>query len=183
MPELDQRPRIRDHAAEPGRVAATYFRSGQSDYELHLSIANPDSPRIEAVGRGEAEFALVIEEPEVLILFRFGDAIPWSVAYHDRHGGPDDRGHHHAPETVSPPERPAHLDVFLADAGSQEVRATRSVVLWLDFTHGLDAAIREQARSAFDPSERRRAMSRLARRFPGLEMLAMHAKVRSPGCA
>jgi len=30
---------------------------------------------IEALCRGEAEFALVVEEPEVMILFRFGHAI------------------------------------------------------------------------------------------------------------
>jgi len=183
MPELTRQVPMRGTPAEAPRNAATFFRSDQDDYELHLTIPGPGSPLVAAMNQGPAEFALVIEEPEVILLFRFGEGFPWTAALFDRFGGPNGRASYHARESVDPPERPAHVDVFLIDAASRAVLATRCSILWLDFTRRLDAAIRDQARIAFDPSVRRRTLARFDQRFARLETLAMHAKVRSPGCA
>jgi len=181
--ELSQDCLVPGGAKTTSWAKATFFRSDQSDYELHLSVSDPGPDVIASLNQGEAEFALVIEEPEVILLFRFGEAVPWTVAHHDRFEGPAGRGRHHASEDLGLPMRPAHLDVLLFDSETQAIRGTRCVALWLDFTLRLDMAIREQARIAFDPTDRKRAMSRLEKRFTGPDLLARHAKIRSPGCA
>jgi hypothetical protein len=165
-----------------GRIERAVVRSCQDDYELLLCVRRPSPRQVEAVRRGVAEVALVVEDPAILIVFRFGDAIPWTVACYERDAGACDRGENR-PHPSARPERRAHLDVSLIDAERDVVAMTRSVVLWLDFTRRLDAAVFEQARISFDPSDWKRAKTRVDRRFPTPEILAAHSEIRIPGCS
>lgn len=159
----------------PGAIETARVRACPPDYELLIYVHRPASRQVEAVLRGQPEFALIVEEPAILIPFRFGDAFPWTVACYDRPGSPRDRG------AASPSEARAHLDVLLIDAEQEAVRATRAIPLWLDFSLQLEAAIREQAHFGHDPAEWRRAVSRITRRFPTPETLVAHSLARTQG--
>ncbi|HXB72400.1 MAG TPA: hypothetical protein VNY05_29450 [Candidatus Acidoferrales bacterium] len=52
------------------------FRGGQD--ELLLILDEFSDREIEAVRRGAAEFALLVHRGIIFLLYRFGDAIPWS---------------------------------------------------------------------------------------------------------
>jgi len=164
----------------PGPIERAILRCWQDEYELLISLRRPSEQQLDAVLHGVAEFALAVEDPAILMAFRFGDAIPWSVATYER-GEPTSHRMGYPVDRSSRPERRAHLDVLLIDTESGQPRASRSVVLWLDFSRRLDDAVCDQSRSRFDPSEWRRARSRLERRFPTAEILAAQSQVRSPG--
>src|SRR3954451_10298344 len=67
------------------RSPPPWIESAEYQYRLgrhRLTLAFPGVPsRLEAaVGGAEAEFALVVEGPLLVLGYRFGDAVPWSWA-------------------------------------------------------------------------------------------------------
>src|SRR4051812_12530620 len=74
-------------AAAPKTVQARYaYRDGE--HELDVSIARPNRGQVDAVAAGECEFALVADEPLILLGARFGEVIPWSFASYCWHHVP-----------------------------------------------------------------------------------------------
>ena len=67
--------------AEPACAATRsdyIYRFG--DHELRIHVPRVELYQIEAVREGLGEFALVVEDPVILLCARFGDAIPWTAA-------------------------------------------------------------------------------------------------------
>jgi hypothetical protein len=146
-------------------------------YDLTLSVPAPSERLVKSLRDGEAEFALVIEEPLVLLCYRFGTAIPWSsvpLRWWDltRDAQPPDH---------EPAEARALLCASLIEAEIRMIRACRNVTLSLDFSRALNGALREQARIPFDPKAQDRALDRLRRRCPTTPTMVAYAAVRSLG--
>lgn len=47
-------------------------------YELIVPMRHPNPAEIMAARKGDAEFALVYERGVIFLLYRFGNALPWS---------------------------------------------------------------------------------------------------------
>ncbi len=118
-----------------------------------------------AVGRAEAEFALVVEEPLFVLGYRFGDVMTWSwtAPYNWHFAPPTERV---VPEAVRlTPETYARLWatlwITLVDADDGRVRVRRAVALRPEFTHALHGVLREQALRPFRGAAADRALDRL----------------------
>lgn len=165
--------RVRSH------VEARYIYA-DGEHDLLLRMRGIGDRHVEAVRGAEAEFALLADDPLILLAARFGDAIPWSVASYCWHHIP--RGRQTPPPAPhSPEEKRAFLAVALADAESGTVRATRNVTLSLDFTRALHAAILRQAQVSWNSKAAARAQADLDHRYPTAEALVVQASVRSLG--
>lgn len=67
-------------AGRTGWPEAAEYSFHRGEHELRLFLLGPMEEEIEAIARGECEFALVYEAPVILLLYRFGLTIPWSDA-------------------------------------------------------------------------------------------------------
>lgn len=175
----------RRRAAEKERGTA----GGFSDYayrdglhELRLLVPEADAAREEAVRNGPSEFALVFEDPVVVLCARFGDAVPWTAAILRTQKSSRDPGALPPPANADGESR-ALLHVALVEEASGATRVERNVTLWLEFTRALHEAIRERARAPFHPVDHERTLTRLCRRYPTHALLAASATTRSPGSA
>jgi hypothetical protein len=153
------------------------FRDG--DHELTLFVEGPDDRHVESVTKGEAEFAMLVEDQLLVFLARFGDAIPWIGACFWWHLVP--RAEQKLPQFGGGYEARALLATSLVDAETELVRARRCTTLSLDFSRALNEAILEQAHYPFDPSSQRRSLTRLLKRYPNPEAMVAGAKLRSFG--
>ena len=151
-------------------------------HEIRLLVNEASTSHAEAVRSGPSEFALVFEDPVVVLCAKFGDAVPWTAAIL--------RTQHTSREPGSLPpaanaddESRALLHVALVDKASGATRVERNVTLWMEFTRALHEAIRERARAPFHPVEHERTLARLCRRYPTHASLAESARTRSPGSA
>jgi hypothetical protein len=170
---------LRADLSARGSIRSRYVYC-HGEHELLLTAPEITAEQAEALEREDAEFALVIEEPAILLCARFGDAIPWLAApfcWHDL----TRESRRLPPAPHSPEERRAFLQVTLAESATRRLRAVRNVTLWLDFTRSLHEAIRDQARTTFDPNEYERVLSRLRLRHPTVESLVASARVRCLG--
>jgi hypothetical protein len=156
------------------RMAQHFYRDGV--HELVLP-ARDVAGEAEAVAGGPAEFALVEEEPLLLLCHRFGDVIPWSMATYCP-WPPRERGRCPAED---PLEARAILHVRLIAPDRDAELARRNVTLSLQFTRALRAALRDQGRFSPDPVELKRTLQRLRRRYPTTDALVGHAAVRTIG--
>ena len=117
-----------------------------------------------AVGRAEAEFALVVEGPLLVFGSRFGDALPWSWAapYNWHFAPPAERVVPAAvpltPETYA--RLWATLWITLVDTATGRARIGRAVALRPEFTHALHGVLREQAMRPFQVAAADRALDR-----------------------
>ncbi|MBA4184972.1 MAG: hypothetical protein H0X49_13340 [Acidobacteria bacterium] len=115
------------------------------DHTLLLSMENLHPREIEAVRQDEAKFGLYCENSILFLLYRFGDALPWSdSAFSWWNVAEEDR------RIPSPPENPATrilLKIILVEAATGIVKAIRVTTLSPVFTEKLHDAIREQATS------------------------------------
>lgn len=168
----------------PGRqswpeVAQYQHRGG--GHELLLCLACPTGTEVEAVRRGEAEFALYAHEDLIVLLYRFGAAgrgIPWSDAPYSWHLVP--AGERALPPDVAGNER-ALLTVVLVDAATGIIRALR-VVSWSPaFTAAVHAAIRAQAARPWSEAVYDAALDLLYARYPTTGALLERAVARTTG--
>jgi len=117
------------------------YQSG--DHTLLLSMKNLHPKEIEAVREAEAEFGLYCENSVIFLLYRFGDALPWSdSAFSWWNVAEEDR------RIPSPTENPATrilLKIILVEAATGIVKAIRVTTLSPNFTEKLHDAIRFQA--------------------------------------
>ncbi len=117
------------------------YQSG--DHTLLLSMKNLHPKEIEAVRASEAEFGLYCENSIVFLLYRFGEALPWSdSAFSWWNVSEEDR------RIPAPPENPAErilLKIILVEAVTGVVKAIRVTTLSPSFSEKLHEAIRRQA--------------------------------------
>lgn len=163
--------RARRKPIPPGGEATLSYRYG--GYDLVLP-AEGDSRQ--AVLRGEAEFALIVEEPLILLAYHFGEKSPWSLApfiWHD------------LPRCEQMPPRETNdralLSIASGSQGSRESRLLRNVTLSLDFTRALNDAVRERAKFPHNPYEDARALTALRRRFSSAGSMLSRALAHSGG--
>ncbi|MBX6315668.1 MAG: hypothetical protein IRY99_22550, partial [Isosphaeraceae bacterium] len=137
----------------PSAIVAEYrFRRGR--HELVLTARGATPALVEAVARGEAEFALIVEGPLLVLGYRFGTAVPWSAtAPFYWHLLPSEE--QVLPAKVGPwtPDLRSRmwstLWVTLIEGGHGRVLARRALALDPEFTRALHEAIRQQAAQPF----------------------------------
>jgi hypothetical protein len=145
-------------------------------HHLNLSIRGLTDAQVKAVRDEDAEFALVVEEPLILVCCRFGAAVPWMIATFCWHLVP--RPMRSLPPAAGlPGEEPLRLAVRLLELKDGSVRAERKLPLDLDFTRALHEAILDQARLNFDPRSLERTQAGLERHYPTPSAVVARARV------
>lgn len=116
-------------------------------HEIRLFFRSPKPSEVQAAKQGEANFALVVQQDMILLVFRYG-SIPWSDASYTIHRVPENE-RTLPPEMINEQER-AQITLFLINADTGILLAIRQTSLSHDFTVALHQAIREQAARPFD---------------------------------
>ncbi|GIW06340.1 MAG: hypothetical protein KatS3mg060_1145 [Dehalococcoidia bacterium] len=163
----------------PEAVQYTYRAGG---HELLLWLSSPSPREVESIQRGRASFALSIEPPLIVLLYRFAPAITWSDAPFSIHLVPP------AQRVLPPPlgqaeESRALLQVILVDADTGIVRALRQLTWSPAFTAAIHAAIAAQATMTWDAQAYDAALRQLYQRYPTSEALLSTATARTEGGA
>lgn len=121
-------------------VAQYSYRGG--GHELVLFLRQPTSREVRAARQCLASFAFYADQDLLVLLYAFGDGLPWSDAPFSWHLVPE-------AERILPPEtggeERALLSVVLVNAATGIIRALRAVTLSPTFTRLLHDTIREQA--------------------------------------
>ncbi len=155
----------------------SHYRHHRRGHELIRVVQKVGGDHVEAVLRGRAEFALLVDEPLIIVCSRFGAALPWAEgAFHWHRVPQPDRAW---PALADGPDSGAALDVSLVEALDGRVRAHRRVTLSPGFTRVLHEALLEQARFTYDPNEEGRALATLFRHYPMVEAMVAFATVRA----
>ena len=153
------------------------WRGGQ--HELLMWLASPSRAEISDIRQGQAEFALVVEPPLIVLLYRFGRAIPWSDAPYSWHLVPE--AEQTLPDTTDAIEPHALLQVILVDASTGLVQGLRAVSFSPAFTAALHSAIAEQAGQPWDAGAYNAALASLYGRYPSSTELLGQARSRTRG--
>jgi hypothetical protein len=144
------------------------FRSG--GHELLLRFVRPAAQEVEAVSRGDCEFALASVGDILFFLYRFGKAVRWSDAPYAWHLLPEDQ--RIPPLHPNTDQTRALLRVVLLDAATGIVRALRAVTLSPGFTRSLHSAIQVQMNTPWVGNrEYDRRLAAAYRRYPSSEDL------------
>lgn len=98
------------------------YRAGQ--HELLMVLGGLSGREVQDIRRGTCEFALYVEGPVIDLLYRFGQAIPWSDAPYSWHLAPVRE--RTLPELEPTLETRAVLSVVLVEARTDIVRALRA---------------------------------------------------------
>lgn len=149
-------------------LAQYNYRGGE--HELVLFFDRPTSKETQAVRKEVVEFALFIERRLIVMLYRFGTAIPWSDAPYSIHLVPSEQ--RTLPPATGPAEQ-ALLHIVLVDASSGIIRALRVVSLVPEFTQALHRAIREQAEMPFTRADYNGELESLFARYSSAELARM----------
>ncbi len=156
-----------------------WFTCRHGDYELILSRRDVSDRQTSAIRRGEAEFALAIDGPLVLLCFRFGVVFPWAhVLYSVQHMPTGDRA---SSPTGPPPAERTLLSILLVESVSVQTRATRVVTLSMDLTRALHESIRAQGRRLMAPGTQERATERMLRQGLAADSLLERSIARGLG--
>lgn len=113
------------------------------DHTLLLSMKNLHPEEIRAVREEQAEFGLYCENEIIFLLYRFGEALPWSDSAFTWWNVAEEDRRIPAPQ-ANPAER-ILLKIILVEAANGIVKAIRVTTLSPNFTEKLHNAIREQA--------------------------------------
>lgn len=176
MLQTNKSSEIRAKGATKWPEGARYVYN-QAGHHLSLSIRGVTAAQIKAVRGEEAEFALFVDEPLILVCSRFGSAVPWMIAIFCWHLAPGPM-RSLTPAARSPGEQSLRLAVRLLELRDGSVRAEREMSLDLDFTRALHEAILDQARLNFDPRSLERAQTGLECRYPTPPAVVARARVR-----
>lgn len=133
-----------------------------------------------ALEQAEAEFALLLdEEPLVVLAFRFGKTVPWTLAPFVI---PDSSSLNRFPPPEDGSDR-ALVSILLEDDDLDEPagRPVRNLTLSLDFSRALNSAVRHRMHSHHHASDDLHALQRLQRRVPSVDGLVARASIRSTG--
>ncbi len=121
------------------------FREGIHDLILAFDRPSPD----EVFGIKKAPISLRILGNDLMffLLFRFGNAVPWCEARYEWKKTP-------AHMRVLPePEELHMLRVLLIDTATQNLRVIRMLTPDMEFQRAINAAIRQQAERATEPTD------------------------------
>lgn len=158
------------------------FNYTAAGLRLRVFIPGATGPEVRAVRKGEARFALAVEEPAIFLLARFGDELAWGDAPFNVHLVSEEWRR----TTLASPgtdELRNALEIHLVDSRSLVLKAIRVVGLPAPFTEAFEEALRHQVEAgwcgaaAYDAAlaetYRRHSSDALARRavaharFPG----------------
>jgi hypothetical protein len=149
-----------------------------ADHELMLVFHGVTQREIQAVGFGQAAFALVVEPPLIVLCYRFGDAIPWSLAPYRWHRIPS------AERYIGPGEghdsdTPTKVRVSLVEAEGHKLRVRRDAPLSTSLTRAWNSAIRRHAGKSCTEARFGAALSQFHRSFPYANALLARAVATS----
>lgn len=126
----------------------TQYSYSVNGHELTLFLADVNDQLVHDVRHGEAEFAVIVEHPVLVLAYRFGESIRWSdVPYTWHMQAPHYRA---TPPLESSSESRALLWITLVGANDGIIHAQRGMTLAPGFTRTLQDAIRAQACTPFD---------------------------------
>jgi hypothetical protein len=156
--------------------ASYQCRGGQ--HELVLFFSGITQAERQAVKKGRPEFALLVRQPVIWLMYRFGTGIPWSDSPFTIHlvANPAER---RVPEAAE--GKRALLTTIVVDAGTGIVRAIRACSLSPELTALLHAAIEEQAAAPFDRSAYDAAVNDAFRRYSTTEAMVKDAVIVETG--
>lgn len=153
-------------------LAQYNYRSGE--HELILFFDRPSSKEVQAVRKDPFELALYTAGMQIVLLYRFGQVIPWSDAPYSIHlVSPEQR-------TLPLPtgsEEQAWLHVVLVDASNGIVRALRSLTMSAEFTQALHQSIRAQADMPFTRANYNGELEALFAEYSSADLASM-AQIR-----
>jgi tetratricopeptide (TPR) repeat protein len=163
---------------------AVKYNWSPDEHVFLLFFRNPQPHEEKAVRSGKAEFALVIEQDIIFMLFRFHGAhqrqqgIDWSDAPYSWHLLPATaRRLPPEPQRLGPEEH-TELHIVLINANTGIVFAIRKVRLSHEFTVQLYQAIRAQASRPFDKDAYLRQLDQLYTKYPSAKDLLPRALAR-----
>lgn len=152
--QVGQRLDARIPSYPEGSIYAWDSRHGGSHHRLVAFAASPTaSERIAFASGGALEFALLVDQPSIVLLWR-GDGWPWSDAPYSWHL--QAAGHPEVPigapdTTPVPAGKGVPLDAILVDASSGVVVCLRRVAMPGDFASAIHRAIEAQVDAPWDP--------------------------------
>ena len=157
----------------------TQYSHGSFGHELTIFLDEIHDRVIHDVRQEEAEFALVVQHPVMLLAFRFGQSVPWTdvpfcIHMHPVHCRT-------VPAQILSTETRALLWITLVGAHDGIIHAQRGMTLAPEFTRVLHTAIRDQANSSFCPEECLQAVGDLLLAYPDTEARLAMAQVRTVG--
>ena len=157
------------------------YRSG--GHELVLFLAAPSPQEVQGIRQGVAEFALFVQKEALFLLFRFGtegEGLPWSDAVFNWWLVPD--AERAVPEREASDQERALLNIVLVNAEDGKIAVLRVVTLSPEFTAKLNAALRQQARTAWKgEAEYDKALNKIYQRYPTTEAMLNVADARCLG--
>jgi hypothetical protein len=170
---------LMDWAPTPVRIPwleGADYQYHLGSHQLILAIRGVTDRQEAAVGRDEAEFALVVEGPLLVFGSRFGVTLPWSWATpYNWHFAPPAERVVPAPVPLTPETYArlwATLWITLVDTATGRARIGRAVALGPAFTHALHGALREQAIRPFHAAAAVQALDGLQYAARPLELRA-----------
>lgn len=144
------------------------YRSGV--HEIRLFFRNPKPGEVQAAKQGEANFALVVQQDIILLVFRYG-IIPWSDAPYAWYRVPENE-RTVPPDMVSEQER-MPVTLFMVNADTGILLAIRQTSFSHDFSTKLHRAIREQIVRPFDQVLYDRQLRMLYSRYDSQGLLTL----------
>jgi hypothetical protein len=154
---------------EPPRATAR-----DADHDLLLVFRGVTDREIRAVGFGQAAFALVVDTPLMVLCYRFGDAIPWSLAPYHWHRIPPAK-RYVAVGDSNESEAQAKVRISLMEAEGNRLRVRRIAPLSVSLTRAWNSAIRKQAGKSCSEARYLAALAQFVRRYPNSNSLLSRA--------
>jgi hypothetical protein len=136
------------------------FRSGA--HELRIFLAGATEAEIHAVSTGPLEFGLLVQQPELFLITRFGATMSFDCSYSWHRVKPSERVPPPAWEETKPELR-ALCTIILVEATNGIVLALRAVTFSPEFTRSIHRAIALEAALPYNPAAHEaRALATLA---------------------
>ncbi len=161
-----------------GRREAS-LRTAPVGWNSILFLSDVRDEVVHEVRRGEAELALIVELPLIVVTYRFGHFIPWNDTPYSWHLQP--MAWRVIPDSEPSLETRVLLWITLVGANDGIIHAQRGVTLSPSFTRSLHGAIRTQALMAFDAEECTSAISRVFLNYPSTPDRLALATARTMG--
>jgi hypothetical protein len=140
------------------------FSCNPGGHELTLFYSDICEKMVDGVRRGQAEFAIIVEHPVLVLAYRFGQSIPWGDVPYSWHVQPV--SWRVVPALDQSPEARTLLWISLVGAEDGIIRAQRGLTLSPGFTRTLHDAIRAQAMMAFDSAKCASVISKIFLNYP-----------------
>lgn len=144
------------------------YRAGQ--HVLRLFLNNLSAADVEGIGNGPLRLGLVVDPPVLILVYQFGEVIPWSDAPYTWHMVPA------AEQQPLPDEIPdgtgALLSIILVESTTGIIKAIRGISLATVFSRRLHQAIREQAAAPFDQAAYDRKLAALYRNHSSKQLFS-----------